>query len=138
MLDLGHVPLEDKVKFHKIFGEMLCNELSKNAITIDKAKKLLEKAATRLKQEKSNSRALNMQNASYKELIVKMGVDPVDITTIESLIKISQKEIQELRRKLKMPSSEHVQTQEISLVEAEKEILSQYIINRNNEIILVK
>jgi len=41
---------------------MLYSELSQNAMIIGKAEKLLEKAATKLKQEKANSRALHLQN----------------------------------------------------------------------------
>ena len=36
-LDLASVRLTDKVNFHKQVGEMLCNELNKNAMTINKA-----------------------------------------------------------------------------------------------------
>ena len=55
---------------------MIYNDLSKWALTISTTKKLLEKATTKIKEEKVNSRALHLQNEGYKELIFKLGVDP--------------------------------------------------------------
>ena len=55
---------------------MLYSDLNRNATTISKAGKLQEKATTRLKQERANSISLHIQNDSFKELIVKFGVNP--------------------------------------------------------------
>jgi len=69
---------------------MIYNELSKGALTISKAQKLLEKETTKIKQEKANSRALPLQNQSYMEIFIKLGVDPSDNTTIDVIVKGSQ------------------------------------------------
>lgn len=68
---------------------MLCSELSKSALTISKVEKLLEKATTRVKQEIANSRALNLQNESFKELSVKLGVNPNDKAVLDAVIQSS-------------------------------------------------
>lgn len=59
-MDFTSVPLLDKINFHRKVREMLYSDLNRNAMTISKAEKLLEKATTKLNQERSNSRALHM------------------------------------------------------------------------------
>jgi len=107
---MDSIPLEDKINWRKQVGEMLYGELSGSALTITKAKKMLEKACIKVKQEKANSRALHLLNEYYKELIIKLGVNPEEKTIVESIIQGSQFEIQELRQKLKMLAYEHVQS----------------------------
>ena len=60
--DMANVPLQEKINLHREEWEMIYNELSKGALSINKAKKLLEKAATKIKHENENSRALHLQN----------------------------------------------------------------------------
>ena len=98
----------------------------------------MEKAATRLNQEISNSKYLHMKNERFKELIVKLGVNPEDKITSEALLQRSQVEIHELRHRVKMLVIEHAQSKELAQVEEEKEILAKELIERNNEIVALK
>lgn len=75
-LYLTSVPLLDKINFHIHVGEILYIELNRNAMTISKDEKLLEKVTKMLKKERAKSKALHMQNESFKELIMKLGVNP--------------------------------------------------------------
>lgn len=54
-----------------------------------------------------------MQNESFKELIMKLGVNPKDKNYFEALLQISKIKIHELRHKLKMLGSDHVQSKEL-------------------------
>lgn len=134
-LDWTIVPLPDKINFHQQVGEMLYSEINRNAMTISKAKKLLEKSTVRLNQERANYRALHMQNKSFKQLIMKESVNPEDKIAFKSLLQSSQTKIQELRHKIKMSGSDRVQSKELSQVEKQKEILAKELIERNNEIV---
>ena len=80
---------------------------------INKADKILEKATTRLKQGRANSRALHMQNESFKDNVAMLGVKPKDTIAFKDLLQISQIQIQELRHKLKMTSTEHDQSKQL-------------------------
>lgn len=62
-------------------------------MTINKVENLLEKVATKLKQERANSRVLHMENEKLKELIVKLGVNLEDKAAFETLLQSSQVEI---------------------------------------------
>lgn len=113
-LDLTSVPLPYMINFHRKVWDMLYSELNRNAMTISKAEKLLEKATTRLKQERAESRSLHMQNESLKELIMKLGVNLEDKVAFEALLQSSKAKIQDLRQKLKMSASEHVKSKELA------------------------
>lgn len=107
-LDMESIPLPDKINFHRKVGKILYNELNNNSLTIIKVEKLLEKVAHRLNQEKSNSRDLDIKNENFKDLVVKLGVKTEDRLAIETFLKGSQVDIQELRNKKRMLSNEHV------------------------------
>ena len=62
-------------------------------MTISKAEKFPEKVAMRLKKEKSKYKSLHMENKSFKDLIMKLCVNPEDKMVVEALLQNSQKEI---------------------------------------------
>lgn len=98
-LDMESIHLPEKINFHK---EILYIELNENALIISKEETLLEKFACRLKKEKENYHALNINNENLKDLVMKLGVNPKDRLVVDTLLKVSKIEIQELRHKLKM------------------------------------
>jgi len=55
-----------------------------------------------------------LQKSTHNESFKELGVNPEDKIAFEALLHSSQIEIQELRHKLKMPSSEHVQSNELA------------------------
>lgn len=111
---MASFPLQDKLNLHIHAREMIYSEFSKGALTISKAKKVLEKVSTKVKHEKSNSKSIHLHNWGFKELVVKLGVDPNDKATIDAIIQGSHSEIQSLRHQLKMHASEHVQKKELA------------------------
>lgn len=84
-LDLNSVPLADKVNLHKQVGEMLYNDINKHQITIDRAQIYIDKIAEKVSVEKVKSCAIFQHKGYYKELIMKMGIDPEDDTTMETV-----------------------------------------------------
>lgn len=87
------VPFQHKINLHRQEGEIIYSKLSEESLTISQVEKLLEKGATKRKQENANSRALHLQNESYKEMIIMLGVDPNDNSTIGSIVKGLQSEL---------------------------------------------
>ena len=71
-------------------------------------------------------------------MIVKLRVNPEDKANVETIIQSSQVEIQDLRHKLKIPASEHMQSRELAQGEGEKEILAKDLIDKNNEVVALK
>jgi len=79
-----------------------------------------------------------LQNEGFKELIIKLGVDPNDKAVIDTIIQGSQSMIQSLRQQLKIPASDDVQTNNLSQVESEKEILQKELIERKYEVLALR
>ena len=88
---------------------MICNEPSLNSMKICKEKKLMENVVTKIMQERYNSKVLHLHNQNFKEQIFKLWVNLEDKIVRETLIQSSEVEIQDLRHKIKMSHSEHVQ-----------------------------
>lgn len=55
-----------------------------------------------------------MKNENFKELLVKLGLNPEGKVSLETLVHSSQAEIQELGHKMKMPASENVFPKELA------------------------
>ena len=73
--------------------------------------------------EKANARALTTQNEELKKIIMKIGVDPNDKSAMQKLMKSVEAEISSLRKKLKLPATEHSLAAEVAEVEDKKEAL---------------
>ena len=58
--DMDIIPLKGKINLHKKVGEMIYSVLGKGSLLIRKEEKLLENVVTKIKEEKVNSRALDL------------------------------------------------------------------------------
>jgi len=85
-LNLASVPLLDKFNLHKKVGEILYNYLGKSLMTINRAETCIGKVSKKMKIEKANSKALYLQKESYKELIIKLGINLYYILVVEVII----------------------------------------------------
>ena len=56
---------------------------------------------------------------------------------MEAIIQSSQYKIEELRKKLKIPTYEHIQSKGLAQVEVENETLVNKLINKNNEVVVL-
>lgn len=56
-----------------------------------------------------------------EDLMIKLELDPSDINAAEEIIKSKNAYIQAWRKKLKLPTTEHPQVQEVRQLEKEKE-----------------
>lgn len=81
------------------------------------------KVINQLKLENSNSIILHTQNKELKKLIVKLGVNMEDKFVVQKLLQRAESEIQVLRKKLKLPTIEHVMAPDVAHVEKEKELI---------------
>lgn len=88
--------------------------------------------------EKANSRALNAQVDELKKIIIKIGVNPDDQLVVHKLLQSTKSEIGVLKKKLNLPTGEHPIAIEIAKVENEKEKLLQDVLQKTEEVSLLK
>ena len=69
-VDVKKIPLLDKMNLHMQTGQLIVNDLTKTNAMAMKAENMLGKVIKQLKLEKSNSRALTIQNEELKKIIV--------------------------------------------------------------------
>lgn len=70
--------------------------------------------------------------------MIKIGVNPNDQHAIQKLLQFSKSEIGVLKNKLNLPTSEHPIAAGISEVENEKERLLQDVLQKTEEVYLLK
>jgi len=117
---------------------MLYNDLGKNIMTINRADTYVEKISNKVKMEKIKSRELYLHKESYKEMIIKLGIDLEDKLMVATILKSTQQENQEVRRKLKMLGGEHIQTEELTQVELEKEALMKELADCKDKVLTLE
>ena len=103
-MNTKYIPFPDKINLYRQTRELIYNDLSKNSLAASKKKALLGKVIGQLKVEKVNSRALQTQNEEFKNLIIKLGVNPEDKTTIQKFLQGEEFEMKMLRKKVQKKS----------------------------------
>lgn len=71
---------------------MLYNDLVKYLVIIIRVETFIGKLSNKVKLEEANSRALYLKKESYKELMIKLGINPDDRSTVEAILQSTQKE----------------------------------------------
>jgi hypothetical protein len=89
-------------------------------IRIKKLKAINDKLKTRLKNEKLATRTKHIRVEELEQWIIKIRANPKDEASIQAIIKTKDKEIQVLKKKLKIPGIDHVHTPEIQTIQAKK------------------
>jgi len=128
----------DKVNLHMQTGQLIVNDLYKKNETVAKVEKMLNKLIQQLKLEKSNSRDLNAQVDELKKIIIKIGVNPNDQPIVKKLLQSTKLQIGVLTKKLNLPIGEHPLAAGIVEVENEKENLLQDVLQKTEEVSLLK
>jgi hypothetical protein len=111
-----NISAPDKVKFHKHTSDMLYSDYLSLSLKNSKLSSYAMKLEGQLRQEKASSRAWQTQ---VKRL------ESEGPQGLKSSLDEKDKLIQSLKKKLKMPATEHPQTTELVALEQEKETLHQ-------------
>lgn len=130
-IDLKKMHLVDQMDLHRKTGEMIFIKLTIITSNACKLENMVSNVTNQLKQEKIATRIMYMKIDELEQLIIKLGENPKEATSIQDLIKSRDIEIQVLRRKLKMHNIEHLQTPKLEEVQKENEKLLFVIIEMN-------
>ena len=92
---------------HKKAGEMIYSTLTGKAMVAHKLHDSLDNVTAQYKLEKASSYAKDNIIKSLKDLVIELSHDPSDIKAIEQLIKKKNEDIAALKKRLKLPHSQH-------------------------------
>ena len=61
-------------------------------------------------QEKIINKATNVRSVALKRKIINLGTNPIETKFVADLIEVKDNEIQRIKKKLKMPTTQHTTT----------------------------
>jgi len=124
----------DQIELHKKTGEMVYATLVDRATMAHELKESLKNTNTQLDFERMSSTAKDNRIKTLEDLIVDLGHDPKDPKAVRTLMKKKDDDINALRKRLKLPPTEHPQTAELQK-EKEYEDLIDLMMQLNQKVI---
>ena len=106
---LDKIIIPDKIQLHKQTSDIIYSDLLQAMIRIKKLQSLIDKLEIQLKHERVENKANAIQ-------IKKLQIDIVSFDNTQAVRRMLEEKdnaLQVLRKKLKIPGSEHVQSSEL-------------------------
>jgi hypothetical protein len=96
-IDMNNVHPLDTFDFHKHIVEMINKDAMIANLGINKLQSIIAKIRTQLKNEKLVTRTKQIRVDDLEQWIIELGKNPKDDTSMQSLIKTKDKEIQVMK-----------------------------------------
>ena len=107
---LDKISVPDKIQLPKQIGDIIYSYLLHAMVKINKLQVLVDKLEVQLKHEKVENKANSIQIKKLIADIVSSGDETGNTQAIRRLLEEKDNALQVLKKKLKIPSSEHVQS----------------------------
>ena len=127
-LQMDQVGIPDKVNFHKQASEILYSDLLKSYLSKIKLEEKVSKMEEQIKREKEASKGWKTQAKKLENDLIGAGSSTSDKKANKKLLDEKDKLIESLQKKLKGTPAEHPQTEEILVIQAEKESLNEEVL----------
>lgn len=124
----------DQIELHKQAREMIYSTLTGKAIAAHNLQIPLNNISTQFQLEKASSQAKDTRIKSLEGLIIKLGHDPKDIKATKQLIKKKNDDIVALRKQLKIPQLQPLQTLEFLETQQKHEELMDLVLQLNDQL----
>ena len=134
-IKLDNINVPDKINFHKQTNEIMYNDLLQFTLNTKKLETKVIQLDGQLKQEKAANRGWQSKIKKSEVDLVYVGANPKDFQSVKKLLDDKEKVIQTLKRKLKIPSSEHVSIDELVALQQEKDVFHQGVLNLKEKIL---
>ena len=105
---LDKISVPDKIQLHKQTGDIIYSDLLHAMVKINKLQVLVDKLEVQLKHEKIENKENSIQINKLQVDIVRSGDETGNTLAIKRLLEEKYNSLQVLKKKLKIPSSEHV------------------------------
>ena len=129
--------IPDKVNFHKQASEILYSDLLKSYLSKTKLEEKVIKLEEQIKREKVASKGWKIQAKKLEVDLVNLGSVPAEKKSNKKLIEEKDKLIESLQKKLKGVPSDHPQTEEIVVIQAEKEELKKEVMELKAKVLQI-
>ena len=114
---LDKISIPDKIQLHKQTSDIIYSDLLQAMIRINKLQSLIDKLEIQLKHE----RVENKENAIQIKKLQTDIVSSDNTQVVTRMLEEKDNALQVLRKKLKIPGFEHVQSSELLALQEEKD-----------------
>ena len=118
---LDKISVPDKIQLHKQMGDIIYSDLLHAMVRINKLQNLVDKLEVQLKHEKVENKANFIQIKKLQANIISSGNESGSTQAIRRLLEEKDNALQVLKKRLKIPSTEHVQSSELLALQEEKD-----------------
>ena len=127
-LQMDQVGIHDKINFHKQASKVLYSDLLSSYLSKIKLEEKVIKLEEQIMRERAASKGWKTQAKKLEVDLVNLSSIPAEKKTNKKLIEEKDNLIESLQKKLKGIPSDHPQTDEIIAIQAEKEQLSNEVL----------
>ena len=110
---LDKISVPDKIQLHKQTCDILYSDLLHATMRVNKLQILVDKLEVQLKHEKVENKANAIQIKKLQADIISSGNERDNTQAIKILLEEKDNALQVLKKRLKIPSTEHVQSSEL-------------------------
>ena len=118
---MDKVNLPYNILFHKKTNEMLYYDLLHMYLNKNKLENKVERLEKQLNLEKAMSRAWKTQVKSYENQLIVVGLQPKEKQLVKKILDEKEKVIKSLKKKLKIPITDHLQTKKLMVLQKERD-----------------
>ena len=118
---MDKVNIPDNILFHKKTNEILYYDLLHMSWNKNKLENKVERLKKQLKREKAMSKSLKTQVKSYENELIVVGLKPKEKQSVKKLLDEKEKVIKSLKKQLKIPVTDHLQTEELVVLQRERD-----------------
>ena len=117
---LDKISVPDKIQLHKQTRDVIYSDLLHATVKVTRLQSLVDKIEIQLKHEKVENKANLIQIKKLQGDIISLGTEPNNVQAMKKLLEEKDNTIQVLKKKLKVPNNEHVQSSELFTLQEEK------------------
>jgi hypothetical protein len=103
-VDFDKFPLEDKIEWHRQIGNIVARDLIQTSNNLKRLKMKMRKLENQGQTKKATNKAHLVSINDLEQNLIYIGTTIENISNISSMIKEKDKEIQNLRGKLNLPT----------------------------------
>ena len=122
---LDKISVLDKIQLHKQTRDIIYSYLLHAMVRVNKLQVLVDKLEVQLKHEKVENKANSIQIKKLQADIISSGNETGNTQAIKRLLEEKDNALQVLKKRLKIPSTEHVQSSELLALQEEKDRIHQ-------------
>jgi len=122
---LDKISVPNKIQLHKQTGDIIYSDLLHAMVRVNKLQVLVDKLEVQLKHEKVENKANSIQIKKLQADLINSGNETGNTQAIKRLLEEKDNALQVLKKRLKIPSTEHVQSSELLALQEEKDRIHQ-------------